>query len=111
MKRVKRWFSEMFEAPEMNDIDLVGIGEAFNDSAIRTRWIIGILDEIKRINLEVDRRLLNGPDYGLTDLCARRKAFQDVLESVLAAKRAVAQEVRPNPRSQVSSVNLDRVTV
>lgn len=111
MKRVKRWLADIFEPAEFNGLDLVGIGEAFNDSAVRSRWLLDLLEELRRINLEVDRRLLMGNDFGFNDLCARRKAFQDVLEGVLSAKRSIAQEVRPNPRPQVSGVNLDRVTV
>lgn len=110
MKKIKRWLNEVFSPEEFNDIDMNAIGEAFNDASVRSKWLLALFDEMKRINTEVDRRLLIGHEFGLTDLCARRKAIQDVLEMVLSAKRAVAQEVRPNPRSQVSVIDLDRVT-
>lgn len=107
MKKIKRWLKEIFD-PEY-DIDVDAIRAAFNDTSIRTLWLSNFLDEIKRINREVDKRLLSGPHFQLTDLCARRKAFQDMLEYVLSARRQVTQDVRPNPKVPVE-VDLDRLT-
>lgn len=108
MKKIKKWFQEIFEPEEFNDLDVYGVAEALNDSDIRKRWFLAVLDEIKQININVDRRLLSGQDFGLSDLCARRKAFQDALELVLTIKRQGRQDVRHNPGQQV--INLDRVT-
>lgn len=108
MKKLQQWLKNVFEPEEYNDLDVTSIAEALNDSSIRHRWFLDVLEEIRRINIEVDKRLLSGPEYGLTDLCARRKAIQYVLEAVLSVKRQVKQEVRPNPQVQI--VNLDRVT-
>lgn len=93
----------------MNDLDVQGIRDALNDSGVRTIWMNTCLDELMRINREVDRRLLSGEAYGLVDLCARRKAYQDILENVLSARRAVTQGVAHNPLIK-SAVDLDRVT-
>lgn len=108
MRKIKRWFRDFFKPEDFNDLDMFSIGEAFNDQRVRSFWLLGCLEELKRMNMEVDKRLLSGSELGLIDLCARRKAYQEVLESILSAKRQVLQEVRPNPRS--SAVNLDRVT-
>lgn len=110
MKKIKEWLQDIFSPEDFNDLNIVSIGEAFNDPGVRKRWLLDLFEEIKRINMDLDRRLLVGTEFGLTDLCARRKAIQDVLELVLSARRAVVQEERPNPRVQVSGVNLDRVT-
>ncbi len=109
MKKIKRWFKEIFEPEVFNDLDTAAIAGAFNDPGVRTLWLAYCLDEIKEINMEVDKRLLQGSELGLLDLCARRKAFQDVLEAIPAARRKLTQDVRPNPRP-VGVVNLDRVT-
>jgi hypothetical protein len=110
MKKIQRWFKEIFEPENFNGIDTASIAGAFNDPGVRALWLSYCFEEIVRINQEVDKRLLSGNEMGLIDLCARRKAFQDVLEAVLSARRKLTQEVRPNPRI-LSGVNLDRVTV
>ncbi len=112
MKTIKRWLKDLFDPQTFNNLDTAAIGGALNDPGVRTLWLAYCLDELKSINLEVDKRLLLARDneMGLIDLCARRKAFQDVLEAILSARRKLTQEVRPNPRTP-SDVNLDRVTV
>lgn len=109
MRKIKRWFRELFEPENFNGIDTAAISGAFNDPAVRSLWLTYCFDEVVRINLEVDKRLLNGSEFGLIDLCARRKAFQDVLEAVLLSRRKLTQDIRPNPRPLVA-IDLDRVT-
>ena len=112
MKKLKKWLKDYFNPEEFNDLDVEGIVQALNDSSVRHVWLTSVLSDLKAINLEVDRRLLDGgSEYGLTDLCARRKAYQDILSGVLSARRTVVsgtQEVRHNPRPV--SIDLDRVT-
>lgn len=112
MKKIKRWLKDVFD-PE-NDIDMFALGQALGDPEVRNAWVINVLSEIRTMNIDVDKALLAGTDFRLIDLCARRKAFKDVLEMILSARRVVAetlaQEVRPNPRKEVPFVNLDRVT-
>lgn len=107
MKKLERWLKDIFD-PE-RDLDIDAIRSAFNDVSVRSIWLSGCLDELRRMNMEVDKRLLNGANLSLADLCARRKAYQDILEAVLSARRQVTQESRPNPKVAVA-VNLDRVT-
>lgn len=109
MKRLKQWLCDVFDAEDYGDLDMGAIGEALGDPTVRTLFLNACLDELKRIHLELDKRLLTGSEMGLTDLCARRKAYQDVMESILSARRAVRKEVRHNPRSE-TEVDLDRVT-
>ncbi len=107
MKKIKRWLKDIFD-PE-NDLDIDAIRSAFNDTSVRTIWLSECLEQLKQVNRDIDKRLLNGTNLQLTDLCARRKAYQDMLEAVLSARRQVTQDVRPNPKVQVD-VDLDRVT-
>ena len=109
MKKLKAWLNDIFEAEDFGDLDIGAMGEALGDPTVRTLFLNACLDELKRIHLDVDKRLLTGSEMGLTDLCARRKAFQDVLESILIARRVVRKEVRHNPRPE-TFIDLDRVT-
>lgn len=108
MKKLKKWLSDYFDPEEFNNLDVASIGQAFNDPGVRALWLAYCFDELKRIHLDIDKRLLSGTEIGFIDLCARRKAFQDVLEAIFSARRKVMQEVRHNPREAV--INLDRVT-
>lgn len=107
MKKLTRWFVDFFHPSEFNNLDTAHISESFNDPMVRRIWLQGCFEELRRMNFEVDKRLLSGSEMGLTDLCARRKAFQDVLEAILSARRQVTPGIRPNPKVEI---NLDRVT-
>ena len=109
MKKIKRWFKEMFDPQTFNNFDTDAMASAFNDPGVRVLWLAYCFDELRNTNMEVDKRLLSGKDLGIIDLCARRKAFQDILEAILSARRKITQDVRPNPRREVL-VDLDRVT-
>jgi hypothetical protein len=111
VKKLKRWLSDIFDPKDYNNLDTDSIRAALNDASVRTVWLSRCFDDLKQMNQEVDKRLLSGTNVQLTDLCARRKAYQDMLEAILSARRQVAQgtqEVRPNQRP--NDVNLDRVT-
>lgn len=109
MRKLKRWFRDFFAPESFNDMDVGAIGEAFNDSQVRSIWLVNCFEELKRLHMDVDKRLLLGNTLNLKDLCARRKAYQEILESVLSAKRQATQDVRQNPKPKVL-VDLDRVT-
>lgn len=111
MRKLKRWLKDFFDPEQFNDLDTQAIADALNDVSVRSVWLQDCFAELKRINMAVDKRVLSGSDAHIIDLCARRKAYQDVLEAVLVARRHVisgTQEKRPNPRPVV--VDLDRVT-
>lgn len=111
MKKIKRWLADIFSPEDFNGLDVDAIRSALNDTSIRLIWLSNCLDSLQQINREVDKRLLSGgSNMQLTDLCARRQAYQDILEGVLSARRQVVSgvpEQRHNPKVEV---NLDRVT-
>lgn len=109
MKKIRKWISDLFEAGDYQDISLDYIVDAFNDPSVRSAWLQMVVDEIRAINMEVDRRLLNGLETGLIDLCAKRRTYQDILNFVVSAKKTVKQTESPNLRHK-SLVDLDRVT-
>lgn len=108
-KLVVRYLSNFFGPEQFNDLDIASITEAFNDPGVRALWLRDIFQELKAIHLEVDKCLLANLTYRLSDLCTRRRVYQDILESILSAKRQVTQEARPNPKPR-PVVDLDRVT-
>lgn len=110
MTKLCRFLREIFDPQAYNDLDTDAIRSALNDASVRNTWLSDCIDEMRRINIEVDRRMLYGTVVDLTDLCARRKAIQDLLEAALSARRKIAgkPEARPNPKA--GDVNLDRTT-
>ena len=110
MKKLKSWLKDIFEAEDFGNLNMGVIGEALGDPSVREVFLRDCLDELKRIHLDIDKRLLSGSEMGLIDLCARRRACQDVMESILSARRSVKQDVRHNPRFTDTVVDLDRVT-
>lgn len=106
MKKISRWFKSIFTPKDLQAIDIQEILAAMNEEPVRKLWLYDTLQELKRMNLEIDKRLLNGVTYDLTDLAARRKAFQDFFEGILSAKRQVHSN---NPKSE-GKFDLDSVT-
>ncbi len=108
MKKIARWLKDVFSPKELQGLDVQEIIAALGDEPTRKMWIYEVFQELKRVNLEVDRRLLAAQTSGLTDLAARRKAYQDVLDGILAAKRQIKN---PNPKSKTGEFDLESVTV
>lgn len=107
MKKISRWFNSIFSPKDLQGLDIQELLVALNDESTRKMWIYDTLQELKRINLEVDKRLMSGSDYNINDLAARRKAYQDILEGILAARRQIKTH---NPKSK-GEFDLDSVTV
>ena len=106
MKNIPKLLEKWFSPKHLQGLDIQEILGAMSDPTIRNIWIYGIFEELQRLNLEIDKRLLTADQFNIEDLCARRKAYQDVLESVLSAKRR-AKGSNPPP----GSFDLDSVTV
>jgi tryptophanyl-tRNA synthetase len=106
MRKLSRWLSNVFTPKELHGLDVVEILAALNEEPIRKQWIYEAFQELKRMNLEIDKRLLNNVTYNLTDLAARRKAYQDILEGILSAKRMIHNH---NPKSK-GQFDLESVT-
>lgn len=100
MIRFPRFLSNIFEASE--DIDVYSIGEALNDPTIRSRWLKSMLDEIKRIHLDIDSRLMAG-NRDISDLSSRRRAIQFALERLSSERRSALQESRHNQAESLFS--------
>jgi hypothetical protein len=111
LKKIPRWLNSVFSPVHFQNLDAAELLEALTNPAAARTWLTEMFDELKRLNLEVDRRLLSANDFRLTDLCARRQAIQYVLEALKSAKASVPAAKGPNPRIQVPEVDLDRVTV
>lgn len=107
MKKLSRYLKNVFSPKELQGLDVREILAAFNEEPIRKLWIFEAFKELQRLNLEIDRRLSTNEIVYLTDLAVRRKAFQDVLEGILSAKRQIHNQ---NPKAK-GEFDLDSVTV
>lgn len=108
MKKLVLSLKELFSPKYLYNLDTQEVLGAMADPSVRKEWLYELFEELKRLNLEIDRRLLMGKQLDVTDLASRRKAYQDVLESVLIARRRIRN---PNPKDRSGSFDLDSVTV
>lgn len=107
MKKLVVYLKDIFNPKELHNLNVQQILMALSDSSVRKEWLYETFEEMKRLNLEVDKRLLSQDQWNIANLAARRKAYQDILESVLTARRRVHN---PNPQNK-SGFDLDSVTV
>lgn len=109
MKKVARYLSRLFSPKHLQDIDVLDLLAAMSNETVRKAWIYEVYQDLRQMNLDVETALLN-EDFRLTDLAARRKAYQEILEKILVARNRQVKEKHPDPRPMVE-VDLDRVTV
>ena len=105
MKKIFKKFNDIFGPKQLQGLDSMELLDAFNDPSVRKQWMWEVYEELKRMNLCLDKQLLNGHPYNFYDLCARRKAYQDVLDAILSAKRQISTN---NPAK--GGFDLDAVT-
>lgn len=106
MKNIILSLKELFNPKELQRIDSNELLDALNDASIRKHWLMDIYEELKRLNLQIDNRLLTDNNFRITDLSARRRAYQDMLEAILSTKRLIRSH---NPKDR-SGFDLDAVT-
>ncbi len=109
MKKLTRWMESIFHPKTMQGLDVVDLLDSMNDPVIRKTWLWDVFEELKRLNLAVDKSLQEG-GFRIEDLAAKRKAYQEILEGILVAKRTVKSK-GPNPRTEAGEFDLDSVTV
>ena len=100
MKKILKSFKAIFSPKELQDLDSMEILAVLNDPLVRKEWLWEVYEELKRLNLQIDAKLISGSEFRLTDLCARRKAYQNILEAILLAKRQVRSH---NPAQAVTA--------
>lgn len=105
MKSIPAFLKQLFHPKELHDLDLNELLGAMSDPAVRKVWLTDVFNEMQRVNLEVDARLVDGV-RDVSDLSARRQALQFVLESISSARRRVR-----NPNPKAGSFDLSSVTV
>ncbi len=109
MRKISRYLKRLVSPRYMQDIDLADLLRAMNDETVRRIWLYEVYQELRNLNLGVEKALMGG-DISISRISARRRAFQDVLEMILNARTRRLEERDPNPRFE-SEVDLDRVTV
>lgn len=106
MKKIVNFLKDAFTPKDLSNLDVNELLMALNDSSVRKIWMYEMIEDLKRLNLEVDKQLLSKDPWEIKNLAVRRRAYQDILESVLSAKRRVRS---PNPRPE--SFDPESVTV
>jgi hypothetical protein len=108
MKKLPRWFKDIFSPKELHGLDVQEILAALSEEATRKLWMYETFQELKRMNLDIDKRLITGQTFRIDDLAARRKAYQDMLDGILSARRQLRTH---NLRPKSGEFDLDSVTV
>lgn len=103
MKKMPKLLKDLFTPKEMHGLDIEDLALSLSDAQVRKVWLMEVLEEMKNLNLEVDKRLLSKEQWNITDLAIKRKAYQDILDKVQIAKRR-AKTLTPQ-------FDLDSVTV
>jgi len=108
-KYLVRRFNEIFNPSQFQQLDVYGVLSALQDQMVLKKWLYEVLQEIKNLNMSIDRGLVSGKLYDINDLSAKRKALQGILESALSIHREVRRGPRPNP-SKGEEYDLENVT-
>ena len=109
MKKIRQILDDWFKPEAQYGASVDDIVTILENPQARAIFARELLDGCYGANIEVDRALLGGQNYLLNDLCAKRQAFNRVLEIILSARRQVMQTQRHNPRP-VEFIDMDRVT-
>lgn len=105
-KVLARLLSDLFSPRSLQDLDAGELLHALNDPSVRKHWLWEVYDALKRMNLDVDRKLHDTDFHNFELLCARRRAYQDILSAILAAHRQVTN----NNLADSSNLGLDVMT-
>ena len=101
--------SDLFNPYDYLELDVYDVLDGLKDDVVRKNWLFSVLQEIKRLSMDIDRMLETGNLGGITNLSARRKGLQFVLETALEARRDVERGRGHNP--QEGQFDLESVTV
>jgi|WetSurMetagenome_2_1015567.scaffolds.fasta_scaffold491048_1 hypothetical protein len=100
---------DLFRPVDYQEINPQEIFDILADPSVRKAWLFEVLQELVRINRSIDQKLVSGVTFSITDLSARRRGLQFVLDTALAAKREVERAKSHN--CDMGVFDLDEVTV
>jgi hypothetical protein len=100
-----KWITDIYKPEELQKIKVEEILMAMNDVSIRKHWLFEVLDELKEVNLSIDRALDAREQYSFEELSAKRRALTWVLNQVLSSKNSVAMDRRHNHDAPDVAVN------
>ena len=88
---------DLFNPHAYLELDVYDVLDGLKDDVVRKNWLFEVLQEIKRLSLDIDKMLETGNVSGISNLSARRKGLQFVLEAAIEQKNAVHREPNHNP--------------
>ena len=92
--RLKKWIESLYKPEETNFRDAAkeDIFLALNEPAVRTHWVNALIEELRAINIGVDRALSDGKFDELPSKADRRRAIVFCLNQILDSKQAIETE-------------------
>lgn len=96
MKWPRTWL-EVFDPQATQKLDVSRIVSDLNNPQVRAHWLRAVLDQLRAINLEVDKLLDKGPiTERLIEISAKRRQIVAVLEQIEASRNSVELENNHN---------------
>lgn len=105
------WPRTIFEIlcpAELNDLNVEELAIALNNPAVRNRWLQDVLEDLRRLNLHVDKLLeRNEPQHKFVEVSARRRQTWAILQQIQLAKNSVEMDSGHNPMEDLDHVAVD----
>lgn len=98
--RLTKWVESLFRPEETNfkDAAIEDVILALNDPVIRKHWLLSLIDEIRAINVGVDKALRENDMSDLPNKSVRRNTIVFCLNEILESKRFIEEEILDQQR-------------
>ena len=104
-----KWLRQILDPAPMYDLDLTKLSLALNGPAVRHHWLKALLEQLRELNLEIDRMLeRNDPQSRYIEISARRRQLVAILQQIETSKNSVELEVDHNQESLLDTLAVER---
>ena len=112
--KLTKWIESLYKPEKTNltDAALEDLQAAMNDQGVRAHWLSAMIEELRAINIGVDRALADNQFDQLPSKADRRRAILFCLNQILDSKQSLETErferAHDNQRSAFEGVAVQR---